>query len=291
MTSMNSDGASAIVNYDNPDIPIYIREESLSDYPSKQLPSFLKSDIEWILGISGQMKFEVGGSTQILAAGDVIMINAFQLFKGYSIDEGDCKFLRLIFKPEILFGNDALVEKYVTDFTARGKSYYIFKSNTSNGVEFTKLIKAVYDFKNSNQFFKEYEMLNSLRDLWKRMLILHNAMSKSASSSTEDDYEDLLIMLEFIQTNYSKKISLDDIGHSADISRSTCCKIFKKYLNITPNDYLNSYRMEVAVYQLKNSKQSISEIASTCGFNHLSYFSKSFYDVYGEKPTKYRKEA
>lgn len=40
---------------------------------------------------------------------------------------------------------------------------------------------------------------------------------------------------------------------------------------------------------LGNTEKSITEIAFSCGFNHLSYFSKMFQESYGCTPGEYRK--
>ena len=66
--------------------------------------------------------------------------------------------------------------------------------------------------------------------------------------------------------------------------------IFKEYLHQPPIDFLNKYRLKVSGYLLTHTQSSITEIALSCGFNHLSYFSKIFLREYGCTPTEYRKQ-
>lgn len=53
-------------------------------------------------------------------------------------------------------------------------------------------------------------------------------------------------------------------------------------------DYLNTYRLKMAANLLRGTDRTVTEIALSCGFNHLSYFSKTFLQTYGCTPTAYR---
>lgn len=96
-------------------------------------------------------------------------------------------------------------------------------------------------------------------------------------------------MTSYIYKNYKQNISLNDIAKSGNICRSKCCKMFKKYLNQSPIDFLNTYRLEISKSLLINSNSNITEIAFNSGFNHLSYFSKLFYEKYNFTPKEYRR--
>ena len=85
-------------------------------------------------------------------------------------------------------------------------------------------------------------------------------------------------------------IDLEDIAAAGNISRSKCCQIFKKYMQQSPVAYLNAYRMELSCNLLKTTSYSITSIATSCGYNHLSYFSKIFLKKFGCTPMEYRKK-
>ena len=60
-------------------------------------------------------------------------------------------------------------------------------------------------------------------------------------------------------------------------------------------DFLNAYRLKVSCNLLDATDKSITEIAFACGFNHLSYFSKTFsveleYPLKDEEGNPYIKE-
>ena len=69
----------------------------------------------------------------------------------------------------------------------------------------------------------------------------------------------LQLMLQFIHLNYSRSISLDDIAEQAMVSKSTALNLFRKYLHITPVNYLINYRLKQAGQLLsKTEKKSQS---------------------------------
>ena len=93
-------------------------------------------------------------------------------------------------------------------------------------------------------------------------------------------------ILVFIDANYGRAISIEDIAGSANISISTCLRLFKTVLGTTPIQYLMKYRVGKAVEELKlNDGRTISEIAHSCGFTDASYFNRCFRREYGTTPS------
>lgn len=72
-------------------------------------------------------------------------------------------------------------------------------------------------------------------------------------------------------------------------SQEYLCRIFKKYLNLTPSQYINNKRLGYAAYQLSYTNSSIIDVCYDSGFSTLNYFYKCFKDTYGVSPNQYRK--
>ena len=64
----------------------------------------------------------------------------------------------------------------------------------------------------------------------------------------------------------------------------------KKYLKISPSQYLQQYRLSKACTLLRKTSLSITDISYTVGFQHAPYFTKLFTQYIGETPSEYRKE-
>lgn len=81
--------------------------------------------------------------------------------------------------------------------------------------------------------------------------------------------------------------ALQEIAHSVGMSRTTFAVRFKKAVGLSPIDYLMRWRMLPAGDRLTNSRQSISAIASSLGYESESAFGAAFKRVMGCSPRQY----
>ncbi len=63
----------------------------------------------------------------------------------------------------------------------------------------------------------------------------------------------------------------------------------RRYMGVTPSDYVNAQRMAYAARRLTGTGDTLAEIATDCGLPNLSHFHKTFLDAFGETPQRYRK--
>ena len=93
----------------------------------------------------------------------------------------------------------------------------------------------------------------------------------------------------YIQEHFMESVTLDDIAGSILVSKSECCRCFKRTTGLSPIEYLMRYRiMESAKHRHRQTHEYISEIAGAVGFNNTSYFNKIFKKYIGCTPTEYR---
>ena len=97
-------------------------------------------------------------------------------------------------------------------------------------------------------------------------------------------------ILRYISNNYNKKITLQDIGHTINLSPQYACKLFKELTNSNITTYINNYRIQSAVTLLREGDMSITEISLECGFESLSYINRVFKRQFGCTPSEYRQK-
>lgn len=95
--------------------------------------------------------------------------------------------------------------------------------------------------------------------------------------------------IEYINENYNKPISVNEISSILAVDRRKFSDIFQEIIGLSPNKYIQKYRIEEAKSLLKFSTYSISEIADMTGYNDCFYFSKTFKKNIGVSPKEYRK--
>lgn len=95
-------------------------------------------------------------------------------------------------------------------------------------------------------------------------------------------------LMRYIQFNYSKIISLDDLSALAQVNKTTLIQIFKELHGTTPIRYINRIRMQKAKELLVNTDLGVGEIAELIGFQSIHYFSRYFRQKEGCSPIEYR---
>ncbi|SHJ98987.1 response regulator [Paramaledivibacter caminithermalis] len=93
----------------------------------------------------------------------------------------------------------------------------------------------------------------------------------------------------YINDNYMRNISLDEVADHIKLSSYYLCKIFKKVEKINFKDYLIKIRMEEAKKMLRQGDKSIKEIAFEVGYTDPNYFSRAFKKYVGKSATEYSK--
>lgn len=98
-------------------------------------------------------------------------------------------------------------------------------------------------------------------------------------------------IIAYLNENYDRKISLDQIAHNMYLSPVYISKLFKEETGESPINYLIQIRLEKAKGILERRETaSIKEIAKMVGYEDVYYFSKLFKKYYGIAPLHFRKQ-
>ncbi len=98
----------------------------------------------------------------------------------------------------------------------------------------------------------------------------------------------LLQVLEYVNDHLDQDIKLADLAALLDLSQFHFSHLFKQSMGTAPYQYLLQQRVERAKQLLKQTNQSIMDIAFLCGFNSHSHLSKQFRQLTGMTPKDYR---
>lgn len=296
--------ASEIVHYDSAGIPLYVKSDSLSEYPGMRALCHWHDDLEFIRIREGEMYYRIGSRTVLLKEGDCLIVNSRQMHYGYSRSREECRFLCILVHPGFFSSNQALYDRYLRPFIKNEQaSFLYFPSGTESGMsdstgmsgEISLLLEQAAQLREKQSPGYELEIIGLMHLLLGRLIsqgiLCPAADSGSALSRPDTDAAAQRAMVSYIFQNYSGRITLDDIAAAGNVSRSKCCRIFRDRLQQTPIDFLNQYRLQVSRRLLLEDGLSVTEAATACGFGHLSYFSKLFRESFGCTPKECRKSA
>lgn len=96
-------------------------------------------------------------------------------------------------------------------------------------------------------------------------------------------------IINFIAESYTSDICVSELSKIFGYNEKYIGKLFIKHTGKTIKEYLNEKRLTLALSLLGNTTLQITEVASKCGFNNVTYFNRLFKEKYGTSPNKYRK--
>ena len=225
--------------------------------------------------LSGSGVYTTGKVSVRLSAGDT-----FILFPGVELQYQADKDEPWEYCWAGFMGTDAASIIRNTGFSK--ETPYILKGKIP-GKEIRNGLEEIYQNK-GNTYESSVSMTGSLYSLL--AVFMHYADKKDAEKDSHVMYVEKA--MNYIETNYSYPITVEDIAHYVGISRSHLFRSFQNYMSKSPKDYLSGYRIRQACRLLRETDLSVSTIAYSVGFENNLYFSKAFRKQKGMSPSEYR---
>ena len=108
---------------------------------------------------------------------------------------------------------------------------------------------------------------------------------------TSPKHEIFSKVIEYIDSHYNQKITLEDLTHLTHYSKEYFSMLFKETYKVTVMSYLEKKRIQNAQSLLTTTDMTINEIANSCGYDDSLYFSRVFKKHTYLSPSAYRKKA
>jgi AraC-like DNA-binding protein len=88
--------------------------------------------------------------------------------------------------------------------------------------------------------------------------------------------------------DFALPLDIAKLAGVAHVSEAHFIRSFKRIFGETPHRYLQRRRIERAMYFLRTTERTVTDICMEVGFSSLGSFSRTFADVVGETPTQFR---
>lgn len=273
------------------DLPIAIYTDNFNLFEDGHIRWHWHKELQFSYSLCDKVCFFVEGQKIILEPGEGIMVNSNVLHQIKPYNNNNCMMFSIVFDSILIGGTQqSLIEKkYVNPILESSNLKFIYlKPFVQWQKNILKYLKEIFILSNQKGYGYELEMRNYLSILWLNLLREVKEDVKDSVSVVSHDEERVKLALQYIHKYYAENILLDNIAMAASISKSECCRSFKRILKVTPFEYLMEYRISKASEQLLKSKESISNIAFDVGFNGTSYFGKVFKKYMNCTPSEYR---
>ena len=263
-------------------IELYHIEKEHARY---EMSAHWHSEIELIRVLSGVLHVRLNQESYQVEAGQTVFVNPETLHQAYP---EDCIYECLVFHPDFIPALDDDSKSFMEGIK---NLEYIVQSHQNDPSEPLAVdIHNLFDIMETDTPGSKLRVIGALYQLFGDVLDRKlYQVAETLPPAADKKLPKLKTVLSFIRGNYHSAITLEDIARAAGMSRKYVCSFFKEMTTKTPMEYLKLYRIERAARKLINTDMSVTEIALSCGFNDFSYFIKTFKQIKGTTPAKYRK--
>ena len=235
----------------------------------------------------GALKLKIPTKVFDLKAGDCIAINSNVLH--YAIAQPECELHSLVFSPLLITGNDKSVfaTKYLEPLISCSTfdGYVLHKHDHA-----IKAFICAFDALANDRIGFEFIVRDNLSSL---CFSLYEYFKQEIVMREEVQNQDnirIRKMLDFMQENFGTRLTLLEVAKVANVGERECLRCFQRTIQLSPMQYLLKYRMmQAATFLQRDLSKNIIDIASLCGFDSTSNFSKMFKRFYHCTPREYRK--
>jgi YesN/AraC family two-component response regulator len=177
-------------------------------------------------------------------------------------------------------GNFEVIKARVTELIV-----LLSRAAIEGGATVSEVFGLNYDYLNDIHHFASLDELN----VWLSKALVRFTNSVFNVSLVKHS-EVIKKIIQYIRSNYMKKITLNNISDSVNFSVSYVCRMFKEETGMSLTDYMNKVRIENAKILLMNNDIPLIDVSYLCGFDDQSYFSKVFKKSTGSSPGVFREK-
>lgn len=212
--------------------------------------------------------------------------------KSYHLQEGDGVFIDCrkqhfykaeenLWKHSVLHFNGSLSEHYFLEFSRGGTVQFHQPVTGSYQNQLEKLIALQEDVLP----YRELLLSHQLESILVNLLVNSQQYEEKAQKLPEN----LKYLVRYIDDHYNEPLTLDFLADFSNISKYYLCRLFRKYLGFSPNEYIIQLRLEHAKTLLDSSSLPAKQISFMVGIQDENYFYRLFKSRIGLSPDAYRK--
>ena len=243
------------------------------------------NEIELIRVIQGTLNVRLNNQAYSVQKNEILFVNSETL---HQADPIDCVYECLVFHLDCIPPMSDASLSFIDGL--KNHEYLVEEYDCDPESSFAAAVNTLFDAMKAESAGSKFRVLGALYNLFGEIMDGHHFHETDHIPLASDKkIPKLKTVLSYIRGHYDSAISLEDMAGAAGMSPKYLCSFFKEMTTKTPVEYLNLYRIEKASRKLVNTDQSVTSIALSCGFNDLSYFIKTFKQIKGTTPAKYRK--
>lgn len=272
---MSENNSYELHTYKDPSFPFIFHLNTMNSYQSDFL-SHWHENIEILYVIEGEI--EVMSDANMITAhkDDIVFVNSNNVHH-IQTKEHESTYLCLIIDCKFceengLDAEEIVFQRLIQDEYIRSKYIAIKDEFINTKVLYKTVVKSL--------------VMEMLIHLYREYTLSETTLFSQSKTEKKGTIKKAI---RYIHDNYHKNITMIDIADYVGLSKYYFCHIFKEFTGTTTAKYINILRCEKAKRMLEYGNYRVEEVAYLCGFDNLSYFSKTYKTYIGCLPSQSKK--
>ena len=251
-------------------------------------------EVEFILMEEGCAEFHIGTQILTLNAGESVFIPSGQPHASYPIGDHSFRFSAVVFNMNLLksFAYDAIQTKYIDplqDLESNSLSLLLGHTESEKNIlnYLSTIIASFHSKKPGFELTIKGQLYLIIAELMSTSSLIPRDLKRE--SADHDKLTRLKLVLQYIEEHYNEKLTVYDLASIIQMSEGHFSRFFKSFVRMSPIEYINSLRVDRAAKLLKETDKKIIDISMEVGFDHSSYFIKTFKRLKKCTPSEFRK--
>lgn len=265
-------------------IDTYLREGKSFHFARKDLdpgpPEIVHTHdyYELFLVEQGRTRHWINAVEETLEAGDMVFIRPSDVHAFQAQADIGCRIMNVMFRPETAAH---IVERYADDFAGR-----MFWSDADlpatvrmTGAQRERAINLIQSMRSTRRSLAriEYFLLSVMTHVLDEAATIHHRAPSWLITACQQARQP-----DVFRRGASGFVEAAGRGHEH------VCRQARRYLGVSPTEYVNRIRMQHAAMLLSGTRQDMQQVAQECGIENLSHFHRLFREIYGTTPNQYR---
>jgi len=193
-----------------------------------------------------------------------------------ALEEGNAAWIDMAINPWIQqVAAERLLPRVVKEICGDLVRHMVFESKGIAESRFFILLGQAVHVEEAAQLTKR-----ELRNLWRQHTLAPVSGQEKEIRLQEID--------RFLDEHIDRMVSSLEMANHLHLNASYFSRYFKKMTGVNFTDYVNQYKMHMAITMLSQPNETVENVAYTLGFSNRAYFSKVFKKYSGNSPSEYK---
>ena len=253
------------------------------EHPRYEMNLHWHGEFELVRVLQGELRLYLNNVEYAMTEGEIAFIGSGVLHRAEPVE---CVYECVVFDLNMLAKSGAgRIAAYLLPLL----SGMVENRPVAGDIALSKAANTLFEALKTEAPYFELAALGAMVELVHQCYVTGRVKQGQGAMRAGHKHRTMLDLLDWIEQNYTERITLEQLASVAKTDSKYLCRFFKEYTGNSPIEYVNRLRVERACLCMAAGYDSMTEAALDNGFNDISYFCKIFKRYKGMTPREYRR--